>query len=365
MKAGRSLQDLAKAIETQNAVKRDFIAPARALEMALVEDVPMIAIKGDAYPIRPLAHQQLGEHLGIPKPYYDRLLVDDPLLLTQNVNAWLRKSPDRRLVRTFGRDYGIRAYLSDRFRPLDNLDLAEAILPKILEHQWDIKSCELTETRLYIKVVSEDIRAEVVPDHVNVRTGGRTHIVHPGLTITNSEVGLGSLRIEPTVHWEHCLNLATLNASVRRAHLGKRVGGEEETIEQFISDRTRELENAAIFGRVNDVVTATLTEEVFRKMIAQVAASTQDRILETVNPADVVEVVGRQYGLTDATRTSILRHLIDDGDLTRYGLANAVTRASQDVEDYDDATALERVGGQIIELPRNAWAELMTVPAGK
>jgi hypothetical protein len=198
-----------------------------------------------------------------------------------------------------------------------------------------------------------------------VRTGGRTHIVHPGLTITNSEVGLGSLRIEPTVHWEHCLNLATLNASVRRAHLGKRVGGEEETIEQFISDRTRELENAAIFGRVNDVVTATLTEEVFRKMIAQVAASTQDRILETVSPADVVEVVGRQYGLTDATRTSILRHLIEDGDLTRYGLANAVTRASEDVEDYDDATALERVGGQIIELPRNAWAELIAVPAGK
>jgi hypothetical protein len=60
MKAGRSLQDLAKAIETQNAVKRDFIAPAKALEMALAGDTPMMAIMGDAYPIRPLAHQQLG-----------------------------------------------------------------------------------------------------------------------------------------------------------------------------------------------------------------------------------------------------------------------------------------------------------------
>lgn len=360
MKAGRNLQDLAQAIIEEQDAKRDFVASAKALEMAVMEEVPVLAIKGEGYPLRPLAHQQLAEHLEIPKAYYDRLLVDDPLLLAENVNHWLVKSPDRRLLRTFGPKGGIRAYLSDRYRPLDNLDLAEAILPDILDHQWDIKSCELTETRLYLKVVSQQIQAEIAQDHVNVHDGGRTHIVHPGLTITNSEVGMGSLKIEPTVHWQHCLNLATLNASVRRSHVGKRLGNtDEEFIEAFLSDRTRQLETAAVFARVKDVVQATLTEAVFRRMIAQVAVSTQDRIIEIVNPADVIEVVGKQYGLTETVRTSVLHHLITDGDLSRYGVANAITRASQDVEDYDTATALERVGGELLELPRAAWTALL------
>jgi len=37
-----------------------------------------------------------------------------------------------------------------------------------------------------------------------------------------------------------------------------------------------------------------------------------------------------------------------------------LTRASQDVDDYDRATDLERLGGQLIELPRQAWHTLAT-----
>jgi hypothetical protein len=47
--------------------------------------------------------------------------------------------------------------------------------------------------------------------------------------------------------------------------------------------------------------------------------------------------------------------LIRGGDLTQYGLSNAVTQMSQDIEDYDRASDLERMGGQIIELPKSDW----------
>jgi hypothetical protein len=42
-------------------------------------------------------------------------------------------------------------------------------------------------------------------------------------------------------------------------------------------------------------------------------------------------------------------------ELTRYGLIQAVTRASQEVEDYDRATELEQLGGQILELAPGQW----------
>ena len=46
------------------------------------------------------------------------------------------------------------------------------------------------------------------------------------------------------------------------------------------------------------------------------------------------------------------------GDVYKRQLYNAVTRQSQDVEDYDRATELERIGAQVIELPKSEWREL-------
>jgi hypothetical protein len=49
---------------------------------------------------------------------------------------------------------------------------------------------------------------------------------------------------------------------------------------------------------------------------------------------------------------------IGNTDLSRLGLHNAVTRYSQDVESYDRAPELERIGAQVIELPKNDWTQI-------
>jgi hypothetical protein len=54
-----------------------------------------------------------------------------------------------------------------------------------------------------------------------------------------------------------------------------------------------------------------------------------------------------------------LRHLIVAGDLSAYGIVNAITHFSQDVEDYDRATEFEALGGKLIELPNSEWKEMM------
>ena len=60
----------------------------------------------------------------------------------------------------------------------------------------------------------------------------------------------------------------------------------------------------------------------------------------------------------ESERAGVLRHLIVAGDLSGYGLVNAVTHYSHDVEDYDRATEFEALGGKLIELPSSEWKEL-------
>lgn len=54
----------------------------------------------------------------------------------------------------------------------------------------------------------------------------------------------------------------------------------------------------------------------------------------------------------------ILKYLIAGGDLSMYGLSNAVTRVSQDVESYDRATTLEGIGWQVATMEPAQWKQI-------
>ena len=73
---------------------------------------------------------------------------------------------------------------------------------------------------------------------------------------------------------------------------------------------------------------------------------------------NVVELTAKNYGINQDEQDSILKYLISGGDLSMYGLSNAVTRASQDVENYDRATALEGIGWQVATMPVAQWKEV-------
>lgn len=76
------------------------------------------------------------------------------------------------------------------------------------------------------------------------------------------------------------------------------------------------------------------------------------------NPVNTIEVLGQRYSLNDGECEGVLCHLIQGGELSGYGLVNAVTHYSQALEDYDRATAFEALGGKLIELPPREWQRL-------
>jgi hypothetical protein len=71
-----------------------------------------------------------------------------------------------------------------------------------------------------------------------------------------------------------------------------------------------------------------------------------------------VEVTAKRFALTEGEQGSVLEHLARGGDLTRYGLLNAVTRTAEDATSYDRAIELECVGGEILELPASTLRRL-------
>jgi hypothetical protein len=344
MKQGRTLIELAQELDRQNAAKKDFIAPGAAMhvEKTLPEQEPLLVMNnGKSFGMRETFHNQLAETLEIPKQYYRRI-ADVPELYTRNVNYWLQKEP-KRLVRTL--DGQARAFLSDRYRPLDHYDLAQAVLPKIQETDCRIESCDVTERRLYIKAVSNRITAEV-------KVGD---VVQAGIIVSNSEIGEGSLRVEPLIFRLVCLNGAIVNdMAMRRHHVGRNGYGEIETAMEFYRDETKQADDRAFWMKVQDTVSAVLHQTRFAQIIKRMQAAAENG-LPAAKVEAVVEEITKRFSFVQAEKENVLAHLISGGDLSQYGLLNAVTRTAQDVESYDRATELERAGGAILELPRNDW----------
>jgi len=273
------------------------------------------------------------------------MLEEAPDMLTGNVNGWLRKSGGtKRLLRTL--DGQMRAVLSDRYRPLDNFDLAQAVMPTLMKQpDVEVKSSEITDRRMYLQAVSPRVTGEVQ----------KGDVVQAGLVISNSEVGCGSLRVEPLIYRLACLNGLITSAALRTFHLGAR-HGESDNVQEVLSDRTRSLSDKAYWHRVQDVVRAAFDMAFFRKAIDKLRDAAGDKITKTVEK--VVELTGKRFGFNDTEHDGFLKNLIEGADLSRWGVANAITAMANDHDSYDRAVELERDGGKIIELSKNEWAEL-------
>lgn len=135
MKNGRSLQELALELERQREAKRDFIADSSLMSMANTDQGLSLQINNgsqhEAFGINDIAHRQIGSYLKIPAVYYERMRSAAPDLLTANVNNWLlsQEPNTRRMIRTL--DGTARAFLSDRYRRIDNYEIATTVLPII------------------------------------------------------------------------------------------------------------------------------------------------------------------------------------------------------------------------------------------
>lgn len=354
MKFGKTLVEFAQELTRQMESKKDYLVDTRKMVFDYGTDGGMLSLTNDQthtttiLGINEIAHDQIGTALGIPAKYYDKMRKENPELLSQNVNSWFQKDPKERMIRTLDND--VRAFLSKQYRRIDNFPIAQTVLPIIADMEdARIESCELTDRKMYIKVVNPRLTAEVVPGD----------IVQSGIIISNSEVGAGSVEIQPLVYRLVCSNGMVVNdASTKRRHVGRgNVAGEDFTL---YSDETLKLDDNAFLAKVRDTVKAIADQTRFDRVVDMMRTAKDAKIV-TANIPAMVELAGTDFGFTKQEGTGILDFLIRGGDLTLYGMANAVTRFAQDVESYDRSTELESVGYDILGMSASKWNRLNAV----
>jgi hypothetical protein len=345
MKVGTTIQSLAAEIERQLATKVDLKVPSSQMSFATKDGVSSVYVdspKGTArYGISELAQRQLAAKLQIPFQYFQRCKREQPSLLDDNVNTWLSHDKERRLIRTL--DGNVRAVLSERYRRLDHLDVIEAVYPILSSLPGaSFESAEMTEQKLYIKVVSSEVTFEVQPGD----------IIRAGVVVSNSEVGCGSLSVMPlTYRVKGGAAVILPDTGMKKLHVGKTLQSGEDDMVVF-KDDTIEADDKAFFLKVRDVVagcvsqaTLTLVGERMRKLLG----------VKLDDPVDAVEILAQRHPLNEDERKGVLRALVTGGDLSGLGLVHAVSTFSQSVEDYDRATELEVIGGKLLEQSAKEW----------
>lgn len=358
MKTGMDLDEFAQTIKEHRDNSRDFLADTRSLELSysgsgdsdLNEEgrgYDLVIENGSREPFFPTenAHRQIGSRLGIPRKFYKRLMRKYPNLLTKNVNKILHKEPQKRLVRTLYGD--ARAFLSDRYRRIDNYDAADIVLP-VLEKQTDmnIKSCNVSMEKMHIKAIFPDVEKPIK----------KGDSVQAGICIENSEVGCGSLRFQPLVYRKVCSNgLIVQDKGVKQVHAGSSAGFEDSNMIE-LSEETKRAEDKLLMHKIGDILDSIVNGKLFDSIVHDMKKS-QFRSID-VPMDDFVEELGDGYNLRKGETSGVLEHLACGGDLSQYGASNSITRTAQDVDSYDRSTELQKIGGKVLEMSEKGWKQI-------
>ena len=340
------LIDLAAELTRMQESKRDYVADTRRVGFFTEGTDSFVTIDGvddEQFRLRDLAHTQVATKLGIPKAYWDRMRKEAPGLLDTNATTWMNTKPERRLFRML--DGEMRAYLSDRYQRRDNFDLMErAILPALQDVEGlTFHVSSLTPERMYVREILPALEAEV-------KVG---QIVQAGVQIRNSEVGRGALEVSRFIWKLDCLNgMVSQLGRMRAYHVGKQI---DENVLAFAQD-TLAADDKAFFLKTRDAIKQAITEDGFMEVVAGMREAAGGE--KIADPVKATERLAQSSDLSDVETGSILQSLAAGGDLSRWGLLNAVTDAAKSAPTFERQEEMERIGGGLLEISEREWVKI-------
>lgn len=364
------IAQLAQELERQSKSRRDYIVRTSEIRAHADEDGMRLLLPSDmgpvSYNIGPVAHEQLSWRLDITGNYYRKMTSEAPELWVQNVNYWAERSKKNWLARTL--DGRVRAIMSNQYRILDNTELFFTAFDEAKKAGAKIVAADLTERRFYMKILHPEFmeRIPAIQKAVQHRREARqlqghtiyqgfegldeedTEVIVPGLALSNSETGDGSMRAELFFYALICSNGLIGERSVSKMHLGGRID------EAWLSSETRQLQDATVWSEVRDVIRSAFDADVFKTYVDKMRGASEEQLGD---PIRAVEVVAKNNGFSDDDKQRMLNELMVGGDTSVLGLINAVTALGRDKPNYDDGYKYEQLGGKLL----NDHADLVAV----
>lgn len=303
---------VAETIVKDDQNKWDRKVSARELRVSEGCALELAGANGNSgsFPLADLAVSQMCERLEIPARYFRRLPGEMQAYVAKyDLN---RQNGKSFLLR--GKGDWVRAFLSADYVAYNNTQIAETAEALLRNGALSVKAFVLEETHMFLKIISEDIR--------DVESG-----LKAGIMIGNSEVGMGSVSVEPFVFRKPCTNdlIVSQEKSFRHAH-----------IHLTPYELTRRMAEAVSEG--------------FR-----VASSVLDAFLKTreepiADPLDAIRKIAETRNFSQKLTDEVVSGYLVEPEPNRFGVINAFTNAAQKLGPLQ-RIEMERFAGTLLEAP--------------
>lgn len=349
------LSSLVKELESQKIMKKDMIIPSTHLKMIdgkLVltdtnkELLSLLSNSGisisddsqsDYFDITESCHAQISDKLGIPGRYYERMRKEAPEMLDYNVSEWLNRKPANYFIRSFvnvstGTALA-RAFLSDRFKVIDHIDILLTALEAIRASgkKVIIENADLTEQKMYIRFLAPDIVHSAPELLKNYKVPNRTNDdsgfgVCSGFILSNSETGHATFTIAPRIMVLACRNGMILHKDkIAERHLGTKM----EVGSFDWSETTRQKELELIQSQVKDAVRAYLSDDYLGKVLDEMLLK-GTRVLE--HPIDAIHNISLSLNFSEERKNELLHYFMQGNTETVFGAIQSITYLAQKVQ---------------------------------
>ena len=377
-----SLQNLLLKVQDQHARAADYLAPTHDLQKITSDNGrPQVVIEqrgGEPtkiFDINDVAFGQIASHADIDARTARRLQAEYSPEFDALINAIWQKKPAVRMLRTHAAakaagdyigaavsDGLLRAFVSDKFKTFDNINLLESTLRPLMDNPalFQVVTADITDKRLYLRLRSL----------IQTGTGANVgDIMANGIGLQNSEVGAGSVSVYQIAWTLACLNGMQTQNKTRSSHI---TSARDMDDWGLLSDAAKDADNKALELKLTDLVAAYSSRDSFDQVIEQMKQAAADVIDGVaVEKSEVVQNLGRVMQLTKKETSSVLDGLLDtigqDGyeqgqPISRATLVNAVT-AVANKSDADDVDAWQLRGGQVLNMKPADWQRVAAVAA--
>jgi hypothetical protein len=261
----------------------------------------------ETHRLREIAQRSAAYRLGIPYQYLRKCPPDIQAL---NMNYWIEHEKNDELFFRYDGD-DVRAIFTTKYRPVDNFEVLERL--DSLGYGFD--------TRVQCKLDQEFMLLSIMDGNKAFKINGDTF--KPGVSISNSEVGLASLGIAAFV-----LRLVCSNGLIRKTEIG---ASYRHVSHKILDEFPQVLENVSYeLGKQKHQFKLSMESQV-------------DDPLSTINNFN------RQFQLKEPERKAVEWAMPYEMGDTMFHVVNTYTRASQAPElSAESSYQLQRVGGNIL-----------------
>ncbi len=261
------------------------------------------------YRLRTIAQRGIAARLGIPFQYLAKCPGD---VQANNLNYWLKHEKNEELFFRFDGDE-IRAIFTPKYKPVDNFEVLERLDAVGYTPDTPVQ-CYLDQEFMSLSIPDSRQTFEIDGEKIT-----------PGVSISNSEVGLASLSIEAYMLRLVCTNglISKTEVSASYRHVSVRI------LEEF----------PVILEKVSEQV--VVEKERFQLSVKS----------KVEKPLETFESFNRQFQLSKEEQKAVEWGWEKEIGDTMFHIVNAYTRAAQlPGLRAESCYRLQKVGGRILSM---------------